>query len=192
MQNHPLQFISSVFSFKQNTDYLLYCLDTLMKCSACLYSDTKVLDSRISSDGYAIRRRRECLKCSFRFSTYEEVEILDLTVIKRDGKRETYSRDKLINGLKRSLEKRPVEEKEFKKLLHRIEHDIQMKNKNEMKTSQIGEIIMKNLKRVDQVAYIRFASVYRSFEDAATFRRELNKLIKNKKKTGKKSLSKKR
>jgi len=163
-----------------------------MKCAACLHPDTKVLDSRISTDGFAIRRRRECLKCSFRFSTYEEVEILDLTVIKRDGSRESYNRGKLMNGLKRSLEKRPIEEKEFKMLLHKIEKDIQTKKKNEIKSSALGEIIMKNLKRVDQVAYIRFASVYRSFEDAATFKRELNKLLKNVKKRGTKKKTRKK
>ena len=153
-----------------------------MKCPACMHADTKVLDSRVISDGFAIRRRRECLKCSFRYSTYEEIEILDLTIIKRDGRREMYSHDKLKNGLARSLEKRPIGEKELKKLLNRIERDVQHKKKNELKSSELGEIIMKNLKRVDQVAYIRFASVYRSFEDAASFKRELNKLVNTTKK----------
>ena len=157
-----------------------------MKCPACMRSDTKVLDSRVISDGYAIRRRRECLKCAFRFSTNEEIEILDLTIIKRDGRREMYSHDKLKNGLSRSLEKRPIGEKELKKLLNKIERDIQHKKKSELKSSELGEIIMKNLKRVDQVAYIRFASVYRSFEDAASFKRELNKLVNTNKKNSKK------
>ena len=157
-----------------------------MKCPACMHADTKVLDSRVISDGFAIRRRRECLKCSFRYSTYEEIEILDLIIIKRDGRREMYSHDKLKNGLTRSLEKRPIGEKELKKLLNKIEIDIQHKKKNEIKNSKIGEIIMKNLKRVDQVAYIRFASVYRSFEDAASFKRELNKLVNTKKRKAKK------
>lgn len=163
-----------------------------MRCPACLHGDTKVLDSRVTSDGFAIRRRRECLKCTFRFSTYEEIEILELTVIKRNGNREAYSREKLMNGLKRSLEKRPIGEKDFKKLLHRIERDIQLKKKTEIKSSELGEIIMKNLKRVDHVAYIRFASVYRSFEDAATFKKELNKLLQNKRKKSERKSSPKR
>lgn len=148
-----------------------------MNCSACNNADTKVLDSRVSSDGISIRRRRECLKCGFRFSTREEIEILDLVVIKRDAKRESYSREKLIAGLQHSFQKRPISEADFKKLISRIERDIQVKKKNEIKSSDIGEIVMKHLKRVDQIAYIRFASVYRSFEDAAVFKRELNKLI---------------
>lgn len=148
-----------------------------MKCPACHHPDTKVLDSRVSSDGIAIRRRRECLKCGFRFSTREEIEILDLIIIKRDGSRENYNRDKIANGLIKALEKRPISETEFKKLVSKIERDIQLKKKSELKSSEIGEMVMKNLKRVDQVAYIRFASVYRSFEDAASFRRELNKLF---------------
>lgn len=151
-----------------------------MRCPACYHIDTKVVDSRVASDGIAIRRRRECLKCSFRFSTHEEVEILDLMVVKRDGRRESYMREKLESGLKRSFEKRSITDDDFKKLINNIERDIQVKSKNEIKSSQIGEIIMKRLKKVDQVAYIRFASVYQSFKDAADFAAELSKL-KNKK-----------
>lgn len=153
-----------------------------MRCPACYHIDTKVVDSRVASDGIAIRRRRECLKCGFRFSTHEEVEILDLMVVKRDGRRESYVREKLENGLKRSFEKRSVTDNDFKKLINNIERDIQVKSRNEIKSSQIGEIIMKRLKKVDQVAYIRFASVYQSFKDAADFAEELNKLVKKQKK----------
>jgi len=152
-----------------------------MKCPVCNYHDSKVLDSRVASDGLSIRRRRECLKCEFRFSTYEEVEILDLSVIKRDGRKESYSRDKLVKGLKCALEKRPITDDNFKKLVNSIERDLQIIRKNEVTTDQIGQIAMKHLKRLDQVAYIRFASVYQSFKDAQTFRRELNKLLSNKK-----------
>lgn len=151
-----------------------------MHCPACYHIDTKVVDSRVATDGIAIRRRRECLKCGFRFSTREEVEILDLMVVKRDGRRESYTREKLENGLKRSFEKVSITNDSFKKLINNIERDIQVKSKNEIKSSQIGEIIMKRLKKVDQVAYIRFASVYQSFKDAADFAAELSKL-KNKK-----------
>lgn len=149
-----------------------------MKCPICLYQDTKVIDSRISSDGLSIRRRRECLKCVFRFSTYEEMEILDLTVVKRDGIKESYNREKIIKGLKKALEKRIITDDKFKKLIHSIERDIQAIHKNEVVSNKIGKIIMKHLKKVDQVAYIRFASVYESFKDAIEFRKELNKLIK--------------
>ncbi|MBU0647137.1 MAG: transcriptional regulator NrdR [Patescibacteria group bacterium] len=148
-----------------------------MKCPVCNYFDSKVIDSRVASDGMSIRRRRECLKCCFRFSTYEEVEILDLSVIKRDGRKESYNRDKIIKGLRRSLEKRPIIEDDFKKLINLIERDLQIIRKNEVSTEQIGQIVMNHLKQLDQVAYIRFASVYQSFEDAQTFQRELNKLL---------------
>jgi len=149
-----------------------------MKCPACHYDDTKVTDSRLVNEGMAIRRRRKCLKCGFRFSTYEEVEILNLTVIKRDGRTEPYNKEKMEAGLRKSFEKRPITQDEFKKLVNHIERDIQLEGKNEIKAKRIGEIIMKHLRRVDDVAYIRFASVYRSFKDAKTFQRELKKIIK--------------
>lgn len=151
-----------------------------MKCPICYHEDTKVVDSRAASDGLSIRRRRECLKCSFRFSTLEEMEILDLTIVKRDGKKESYSREKMMSGLKKALEKRPITDDEFKKLINSIERDIQQMRKSEVKTSQIGEIIMKHLREVDAVAYIRFASVYESFEDIKDFKEELKKLKKKK------------
>ncbi len=134
------------------------------------------MDSRISSDGASIRRRRECEKCGFRFSTLEEVELLDLTVIKRDGRRESYSREKLERGLRKSLEKRPFTDQQFQKLVHKIERDIQKKRCGELTSLEIGEIVMRHLKSFDKVAYIRFASVYRSFEDVKSFEAELRKL----------------
>jgi len=152
-----------------------------MRCPACNFNDTKVVDSRVATDGFSIRRRRECLKCGFRFSTYEEVEILDLTIVKRDGRKESYSREKIINGLKKSLEKRPITEDNFKKLINRIERDLQLLRKSEITSQQIGQAIMKELRKTDQVAYIRYASVYESFKDAQTFHRELNKLLKENK-----------
>lgn len=161
-----------------------------MKCPACHHEDTKVTDSRLVSEGMAIRRRRECLECGFRFSTYEEVEILNLSVIKRDGRREPYAKEKLENGLKKAFEKRPITKDEFKKLTNRIERDIQLAGKDEIMSSQIGEVIMKHLKRKDQVAYIRFASVYRSFKDVKTFQAELKQLLTKKKR--KKKIVKKR
>ncbi len=151
-----------------------------MYCPVCNNKDTKVIDSRLAADGMAIRRRRECEKCDFRFSTVEEVTLLDLTVIKRDGRREAYSRDKLTRGLERSLEKRPYTEIDFQKLVHRIERDVQKKRRGEVTSAELGEIVMRVLKKFDKIAYIRFASVYRAFEDVATFERELKELRKKK------------
>ena len=153
-----------------------------MKCPICYFSDTKVIDSLVATDGLSIRRRRECLKCSFRFSTYEEIELLDLVIVKRDGRREAYSREKLVVGLKKSCEKRPITADRFKRLIHAIERDLQRLRKTEITSKQVGQIVMKNLKKLDSVAYIRYASVYESFKDAQEFRKELNKLIKEKNK----------
>jgi len=152
-----------------------------MKCPVCHYPDTKVIDSRVASDGLSIRRRRECLKCEFRFSTNEEIEILDLMIVKRNGSRESYAREKMTKGLKRALEKRPITDDNFKKLVNAIERDLQVLRKSEITSNQIGQIVMKHLKKADPVAYIRFASVYEDFKDAHTFQKELNKLLKKKK-----------
>ncbi len=148
-----------------------------MKCINCHHAETKVIDSRLTLDGFAIRRRRECLKCGFRFSTLEEVEILDLVVVKRSGAKEAYCRDKIEKGLKKALEKRPVTPERFKKLVNQIEIDIQKLKKKEVESSKIGDIIMKRLKRLDKVAYNRIASVNKSVEDPETFRRETNALL---------------
>ncbi len=148
-----------------------------MKCPVCLFEDSKVIDSRVSSDGVSIRRRRECLKCNFRFSTLEEVEILELTVIKKDGQKQAYNREKIIAGLKRSLEKRPITPDGFKKLINAIERDLQALRRSEIDTYKIGQTIMKELKKVDKVAYLRFVSVYECFDDIQTFQEELDKLL---------------
>ncbi len=148
-----------------------------MRCAVCNHKDTKVIDSRMSSDGASVRRRRECEKCVFRFSTIEEVELLDLTVVKRDGSRESYSRDKLIRGLEKALEKRSYTDASFQKLAHKIQRDIQKKKRGQLTSAEMGDIVMKHLKSFDKVAYIRFASVYHSFEDVNSFATELEKLI---------------
>lgn len=134
------------------------------------------MDSRVTDEGLAIRRRRECDKCGYRFSTVEEVEILNLTVLKRDGTREPYDRDKVETGVHKALEKRPITADTIKKLIGQIERDIQLRGRMEITSQQIGEIVMKRLQRIDQVAYIRFASVYRQFQDIESFKRELNRL----------------
>jgi transcriptional repressor NrdR len=151
-----------------------------MKCPICYHDDTKVIDSRVATDGLSIRRRRECEECGFRFSTFEEMEILDLSVLKRNNEKEAYSRDKLISGLKKALEKRPVSEDEFKKLVHNIERDIQQMRKSEVSSNDIGKIVMDHLKEADIVAYIRFASVYQSFKNAEDFVDTLNELVRGK------------
>jgi transcriptional repressor NrdR len=148
-----------------------------MRCPNCENPDTKVLDSRPVEEGSAIRRRRECEKCGFRFSTYEEIEILDLTVVKRDGSTQPYSREKLERGIQRAFEKREHTDQTFKKIISAVEQEIQKKaSGGEIKSSEIGEILMKKIKRMDKVAYIRFASVYRQFADVEEFKEMLEKL----------------
>ena len=145
-----------------------------MHCPACGSEDTKVVDSRPTSGGFGVRRRRECERCQNRFSTIEEMELLGLSVIKRDGHKEPYSNAKLQAGLRKSLEKRPCTEEQFRELVHAIEREIQSFRKEQILASQIGEIVISHLRRFDPVAYIRFASVYRSFGDLAEFRKELD------------------
>ena len=151
-----------------------------MHCPVCNHINTKVVDSRLSPDGTSIRRRRECEQCEYRFSTLEEIELLDIAVVKRDGRREGYNREKVERGLRRALEKRSYTEAEFRTLVQAIERDIQRRKTSELKSSDLGEIVMDQLKTFDKVAYIRFASVYRSFEDVKTFRDELSDLMKKK------------
>lgn len=161
-----------------------------MRCPICNAADTKVVDSRLTGDGIGIRRRRECEKCGHRFSTVERVELLDLAVVKRDGRREMYRREKIASGLRKALEKRPYTEDQFQKLQGEIERDLQRTKKDEITSREIGEVVMNRLKHFDKVAYIRFASVYRSFEDVDQFAGELAALLApgkaRKKKKGKK------
>ncbi len=149
-----------------------------MRCPVCNNNNTNVVDSRPVEGGMSVRRRRECDKCRYRFSTVEEVELLGIIVVKQDGVRESYIREKLENGIKRSLTKRPYTHDDFKKLIHNIERTIQKKNKREISSKEIGQIIIKHLRSFDKVAYIRFASVYRDFKDVKTFEKELKKLTK--------------
>lgn len=155
-----------------------------MRCPACLHDDTKVLDSRDMDDGMATRRRRECPKCDFRFSTKEQVEILNLKVKKRTGKVEPYSTEKITRGLHIALEKRLGDEEKFKKLVTGIERDIQIAAKADetIESQTIGDIVMRHLKKVDKIAYIRFASVYQDFEDLLAFQEEVEKLMSSRKK----------
>jgi transcriptional repressor NrdR len=147
-----------------------------MFCPVCAHEDTKVIDTRIATDGTAVRRRRECESCGHRFSTNEEIELLDLVVVKRDGSREAYAREKVERGLKRALEKRGHEDADIRSFIGAVERDIQKENESEMTSGRIGDIVMNRLKAFDKVAYIRFASVYRSFEDVSEFTKELDGL----------------
>jgi len=148
-----------------------------MRCPVCNYADTKVVDSRMMGDGMGIRRRRECEKCAYRFSTVEGVELLDFALVKRDGRRESYRREKLASGLRKALEKRPFTAERFQKLVGDIERDLQRLRKEEVTSRELGEIVMNRLREFDKVAYIRFASVYRSFEDVDRFAEELRSLL---------------
>ncbi len=150
-----------------------------MRCPACLNVDTKVLDSRVMDEGVAIRRRRECPKCQFRFSTKEQVEILNLKVHKRTGQMEPYDTAKIERSLRIALEKRLSDAERFIKLIAAIERDIQLSAKADdtIESKVIGDIVMKHLKKVDKIAYIRFASVYQDFEDLVTFQEEVERLL---------------
>ncbi|MGI5935365.1 MAG: transcriptional regulator NrdR [Oscillospiraceae bacterium] len=152
-----------------------------MKCPFCGYSESKVVDSRPADEGATIRRRRECLSCQKRFTTYEIMERLPLVVIKRDGSRQTFDKMKLLNGMLRACEKRPVPIQEIENIANEIEQELQNSLEREITSTKIGELVMKRLKNVDEVAYVRFASVYRQFKDINTFMEELNKLLGDKK-----------
>ncbi len=151
-----------------------------MKCPFCNYGDSKVVDSRPTDEGTSIRRRRECLKCGKRFTTYETVERLPLMLIKRDGTREPYSREKLLSGVMKACEKRPVPQQRLEQLVDVVEQKLFGTLESEVSSKTIGEMVMEELRTIDEVAYVRFASVYRQFKDINTFMEELNTLIREK------------
>jgi transcriptional repressor NrdR len=148
-----------------------------MKCPQCGYMEDKVVDSRATKEGEAIRRRRECLKCGRRFTTYEYIERAPLMVVKRDGRREPYAREKLITGLLKACEKRPVPREQLEKLVDDIESATFGKFKQEIRSTELGNEVMERLQTIDQVAYVRFASVYRQFKDINQFIKELKILL---------------
>ncbi len=148
-----------------------------MKCPFCGFEESKVIDSRPTDEGQRIRRRRECLECGKRFTTYEVIESLPIIVIKKDKSRETFNRDKLMTGLLRACEKRPVSIDMLDNIIDEIEVIIQNSLDREVSSEKIGELVMEKLKKVDEVAYVRFASVYRQFKDINTFMSELSKLL---------------
>ena len=152
-----------------------------MRCPYCNYNESKVIDSRPAEEGTTIRRRRECLACQKRFTTYEVMEHLPLVVIKRDGSRQSFDRNKVLNGMLRSCEKRPVSLASLEAIADDIEQELQNSFEREISTADIGEMVMERLKGLDEVAYVRFASVYRQFKDINTFMDELAKLLGEKK-----------
>ena len=148
-----------------------------MKCPFCLHEDDKVIDSRSSNEGKSVRRRRECLKCKKRFTTYEYVEEVPLMVIKKDGRRESFDRNKIISGILKACEKRPVCVEKVEGLVDKVEKELQKSFDKEVKAQVIGELTMDYLHKLDEVAYVRFASVYRQFKDINQFMKELKDLL---------------
>ena len=151
-----------------------------MKCPFCGDRDSKVVDSRHSEDGLSIRRRRECLKCQRRFTTYEIVESLPIIVIKRDGSRQSFDRNKIMNSMVRAFDKRQVDVADLDRITTEIEQCIQNTLEREVSTDKIGEMVMERIKPLDEVAYIRFASVYRRFQDVSSFVHEINRYLEEK------------
>lgn len=148
-----------------------------MKCPYCAHNESQVLDSRDSEDLSSVRRRRECLKCSKRFTTYERVDTVDLAVIKKDGRREQFNRDKLLTGLKKACEKRSISMETIEETVNEIEQDLRKRETTEIPSRLIGEMVMRRLRILDKIAYIRFASVYREFEDLKSFEKEVHNLL---------------
>ena len=148
-----------------------------MKCPYCGHPESKVIDSRPADENASIRRRRECLSCAKRFTTYETVESLPMVVIKKDGSRQSFDRQKVLRGMIRACEKRPVPLAELERIADESEQELQNAMEREIRTEDVGEKVMDRLRKVDQVAYVRFASVYRQFKDLDTFMAELNKLL---------------
>ncbi|MFL0249934.1 transcriptional regulator NrdR [Clostridium neuense] len=148
-----------------------------MKCPFCGYDESKVIDSRSTEDNMAIRRRRECLGCSKRYTTYEKVEDIPILVVKKDSSREFFDKSKIVNGLIKSCEKRPVSRKQIEDIASEIEKNISNQMLTEVKSNLIGEMVMDKLKDIDEISYVRFASVYRQFKDVNTFMKELSNLI---------------
>src|SRR5438309_4903945 len=147
-----------------------------MRCPKCGCQDDKVIDSRASREGATIRRRRECLACGYRFTTYEEVERGGLVVLKRDGRREEFSKDKLLTGIKKACQKRPISPKVIEDLVEKIVDEVTDKYEREVPAQAIGKLVMEGLRQLDEVAYVRFASVYRRFKEATDFVQEVKKL----------------
>lgn len=158
-----------------------------MYCPHCNYTEDKVIDSRTSLDGYIIRRRRECLKCGYRFTTYEKIEKAPLKVVKKDKRRENFSKEKLLSGIMTACEKRPVSVEQIENLVDEIVIQCEKTQEKEISSNAIGELVMQSLQKIDEIAYVRFASVYRQFKDINQLMDEMQSLVKNDKKNTKKT-----
>ena len=156
-----------------------------MKCPFCSFQEDKVIDSRLSRDGLVIRRRRECLECGRRFTTHERVEEVLPLVVKKDGRREAFDRKKIVSGIQKACEKRPISINLIEKVVERIEKRLQVEGNREIPSRSIGEEVMRELHKLDQVAYVRFASVYQDFKDINQFMHELREILKNERPTSK-------
>ena len=152
-----------------------------MRCPFCLHKESKVLDSRATEEGASIRRRRECMKCSRRFTTYERLDEIPFMVVKKDGRREPFNRNKILNGVLRACEKRPISIDEIELMIDQIEREVRNNTEREISSEQIGELVMDRLKALDEVAYVRFASVYRQFKDINSYLNELQQLLQGEK-----------
>lgn len=148
-----------------------------MRCPACQYNGSRVLDSRPSHEGRSIRRRRECESCNYRFTTFETVEEIPLIVVKKDGTRQEFNRDKVLRGLIRACEKRPISMEQLEEIVNQVERNLRATGKNEVQSRDVGELVLEQLANVDDVAYVRFASVYRQFKDINVFISELTELL---------------
>jgi len=160
-----------------------------MKCPFCSYKEDKVIDSRTTQNGTAIRRRRECLYCGKRFTTYEYIEQVPMMIIKKDGRRQPYDREKILSGIIKACEKRPVSVDKMEEIVSQVERTIQKKSEREISSTKIGELLMEKLKALDDVAYVRFASVYRQFKDLGQFMAELQSILHKEKQKSRKHLS---
>lgn len=159
-----------------------------MRCPACQYNGTKVIDSRPVDDNKAIRRRRECESCNYRFTTFEKLEEMPLVVVKKDGSREEFSHEKVLRGLIRACEKRPVPLSELETIVFTIEKELRRQGSGEVRSEDVGEMVMERLAKIDEVSYVRFASVYRQFKDINVFLEEMHELLENQKRAQLKDL----
>jgi transcriptional repressor NrdR len=148
-----------------------------MKCPFCGFIEDKVIDSREREDGFQIRRRRECLRCNKRFTTYEEIEEKILMVVKSDGRREKFSKEKIFTGIQKACEKRPISTEQISEIVDKVKMEMNQKFENEISSKVIGQLVMENLKILDEVAYVRFASVYRQFKDITEFKKEVEQIL---------------
>lgn len=179
LHNLKIDIINKDFAFWKKSKIQNHQSKIVMRCPFCGFLEDKVVDSRESKDGESIRRRRECLECGRRFTSYERIDEIPYMVVKKDGRREIFERNKIMSGLLRACEKRPISANQLEAIVDLVEKSVQEAADREISTSEIGKIIMKRLKQLDKVAYVRFASVYLEFEDVSEFMTELKDLVRS-------------